>query len=199
MTAAADELELKAVVPDLAALRARLAAVAVPGWRGVMRDVRLDRGGELAARDEVLRLRSYGPDDWRLAWKGPASVTPEGYKHRAELECAGAGDAGAATEVFARVGFSAVHRIDRWIEQCRVGDATVRIEVYPRMDVLVEIEGEPAAMERAIEVTGIPREAFTAEALDDFVARYEAREGRRAAVSEAEFGQGTLPWAEFVP
>ena len=62
----ADELELKAVIPDPAALRARLVAA---GGRlqlhGRMSDRRYDRGGELTARDEVLRVRSYHHADGR--------------------------------------------------------------------------------------------------------------------------------------
>ena len=54
------ELELKAVVPDPEALRARLRrGGAIPGFRGRMTDRRYDRAGDLAARDEVLRIRTY--------------------------------------------------------------------------------------------------------------------------------------------
>ena len=62
----ADELELKAVIPDPAALRARL--VGAGGrlqFRGRMSDRRYDRGGELTTRDEVLRVRSYHHADGR--------------------------------------------------------------------------------------------------------------------------------------
>ena len=77
-----DELELKAVIPDPDALRARLlAAGAVERFRGRMSDRRYDRpGGELARRDEVLRVRSYHHPDGRitavLGWKGPARRSP---------------------------------------------------------------------------------------------------------------------------
>ncbi|HEU5170366.1 MAG TPA: hypothetical protein VFU46_07505 [Gemmatimonadales bacterium] len=56
----AEELELKSVVPDPSAVRARLiAAGAVPGFRGLMEDRRYDRDGALTARDEVLRVRRF--------------------------------------------------------------------------------------------------------------------------------------------
>jgi adenylate cyclase class IV len=77
------ELELKAVVPDPGALRERLrASGAVLRFRGRMTDVRYDRAGELAARDEVLRVRTLGrPDEAEtiLGWKGRATRSPEGY------------------------------------------------------------------------------------------------------------------------
>ena len=62
-------------------------------------------------------------------------------------------------------------------------EATVRLERYPEMDSLVEVEGDPDAIERAIVVTGIARGDFTAEALSEFVRRYEARTGAAARLS----------------
>ena len=64
--------------------------------------------------------------------------------------------------------------------------ATVRVERYPRMDALVEVEGTPEAIEAAIAVTGLAREGFTAGRLPDFVRRYEMRTGQRAAVSDRQ-------------
>jgi hypothetical protein len=45
------------------------------------------------------------------------------------------------------------------------------------------VEGDPDGIERAIEVSGIPRGDFTAEALSEFVRRYEARTGALARLS----------------
>jgi hypothetical protein len=63
--------------------------------------------------------------------------------------------------------------------------ATVRFERYPRLDDLVEVEGAPADIERAIVAIGLPRDGYTVDRLTDFVARYEARTGRRAAICDA--------------
>jgi hypothetical protein len=54
------------------------------------------------------------------------------------------------------------------------------------MDVLLEVEGSPDAIEDAIATTGIPRSAFSDERLLDFVARYEERTGLDAALSDRE-------------
>ena len=59
----------------------------------------------------------------------------------------------------------------------------MRIEWYPAMDVLVEIEGEPAAIERAAQSTGLAREQFLAESLPHFVSAYERRTGRSARLA----------------
>ncbi len=74
-------------------------------------------------------------------------------------------------------------RIDRAIEQYRLGDATLRLEWYPSMDVLMEVEGSPDAIERAARATGLPRDAFLPESLPYFAAAYEKRTGRVARVS----------------
>jgi hypothetical protein len=63
---------------------------------------------------------------------------------------------------------------------------TVRFEEYPEMDALVEVEGEPEAIERVISRIGMSRAGFTSERLLDFVARYEARTGRRAFLSKSK-------------
>jgi adenylate cyclase class IV len=181
----AAELELKAVVPDPGALRARLvAAGAQPGFRGLMRDRRFDRNGELSARDEMLRVRSFQPDGGAgevvIGWKGPIDRSPQGYKLRQEIELPLAAGAASPEGLLAALGYQVVHAIDREIEIFRLGQATLRLERYPRMDVLLEVEGEPAAIERATAATGIPRQALTADPLAEFVRRYELRTGQPA-------------------
>jgi adenylate cyclase class IV len=183
----ADELELKAVIPDPAALRGRLlAAGGVEQFRARMSDRRYDRAGELMARDEVLRVRSYHyPDEHTetvLGWKGPTRRSPEGYKRREEIELS---VAAAPDALLAALGYQVVHAIDRDVEVYDLAGATVRIEHYPAMDPLLEVEGLPDAIERAIRATGIPRSAFTAESLGEFVRRYEARTGRLAVLADS--------------
>jgi hypothetical protein len=62
----------------------------------------------------------------------------------------------------------------------------VRLERYPRMDVLAEVEGEPEAIERAIALLGLPRASFTTERLPDFVRHFEDRTAQRAAICDRE-------------
>jgi len=194
----AAELEVKAVVDDPAALRQRLrAAQAEPGFVGVMRDRRYDRDGTLAARDEVLRIRTFEADAAEprvvLGWKGPVSRTPEGYKRREEHECECTGDSPAI--VLDRLGYAVVHQMDRWVEQFTLAGASVRLETYPTMDVLVEIEGEEAGIESAIRLSGIPRDRFSADPLAEFVRRFEQRTGVAAVLSLDAMPPGRkLPW-----
>ena len=187
MTVVRDELELKARVDDPDALRrALLAAGAQLTYRGAMLDRRFDRKNRLKDRDEVIRLRVYHPADksgeWGvLGWKGPVGKR-EGYRHREEWESR-VDDPRAVLVVLRHMGYKICVRVDRAIEQYRLGDATLRLEWYPAMDVLLEVEGSPEAIEGAIAATGLSREAFLAESLPYFTAAYEERTGRTARVS----------------
>jgi predicted adenylyl cyclase CyaB len=198
------ELELKAVVDDPAVLALRLeASGAALTFRGRMTDRRYDLPTrELESRDQVLRLRSLEPAGRgearaELAWKGPTRLSG-GYKEREELQFE-VGEVGAAAEVLARLGFVVIEAIDRCVEFYAAGEAVVRLEWYPRMDVLVEVEGSTAAIERAVEATGMARSLFTADRLLDFVARFQRRTGRAAAVSLAALEGSTPAWPEWAP
>jgi adenylate cyclase class IV len=195
-----NELELKALLSDPPTVRLRLLAVgAAVRFRGGMTDRRYDRGGELTARDEVLRLRTFhhagGRIDAVLGWKGPVRRPDAGYKEREEIEL-GLSDGADGPEAFlAALGYAVVHVVDRWVEVFEAAGSVIRLESYPRMDDLIEVEGEPAAIERAIGVTGIPRMEFSADSLSEFVRRFEARTGR-AAVLAATGGMVHPPaWA----
>ena len=187
MTVVREELELKARVEDPEQLRqALLAAGAELVYRGAMMDRRFDRRGRLERRDEVVRLRVYHPSDksreWGvLGWKGPVHKK-DGYRAREEWESR-VDDPKAVLVVLRRLGYKIVVRVDRAIEQYRLGEATLRMEWYPAMDVLLEVEGPPDDIERAIVATGLPRAAFLPESLPYFTEAYELRTGRVARVS----------------
>jgi len=190
VTAVRDELELKARVDDPDALRrALIAAGADLVYRGAMLDRRFDRKERLRSRDEVVRLRVYHPADrspeWGMfGWKGPVGKR-NGYRHREEWESR-VDDPRVVLMVLRHLGYKIVLRIDRTVEQYRLGDATLRLEWYPAMDVLLEVEGPPREIERAIAATGLPRESFLPESLPYFTEAYEQRTGRTARVCRAK-------------
>lgn len=191
------EVELKAVLDSWRDRSTRLErAGATRVFFGRLEDRRYDtQARSLAARDIVLRLRIYrGPDGARaeLEYKG-ATAYEDGYKVRDEIGSR-VSDPEAVARILSGLGFVVTRAIDREIEQWDVDGAIVRFERYPRMDDLVEVEGEPEAIERAITALGIPRNAYTADRLTDFAIRYEARTGERAALSDAELA-GNAPAA----
>jgi predicted adenylyl cyclase CyaB len=186
------ELEVKAVVPDLDAARRRLErSRARLTFAGRLEDRRYDRpDGSLAERDHVLRIRVYrdaqgGVRSASVDWKGPSALNA-GYKQREELSSEIAGEPESFAQILEQLGFVVTMQIDRDVWQYDLEGAVVRFERYPRMDDLVEVEGSPAAIERAILALTLPRDSFTGERLPEFVRRFEARTGQRAALSEVE-------------
>jgi predicted adenylyl cyclase CyaB len=189
------EVELKAVLDAWDDRRERLLeAGAVRAFTGRLEDRRYDTSDRsLASRDIVLRLRTYrNADEVRaeLEFKGPTAYE-RGYKVREEIGST-VSDPEAIALVLAGLGYAVSREIDRHIEQFEIAETIVRFERYPRMDDLVEVEGEPESLERAIAILGIPRAAFTAERLTDFSARFEARTGERAAIADSEL-RGNSP------
>jgi adenylate cyclase class IV len=187
------EVELKSVVPDPALARQRMEqAGARLVFSGKLADRRYDTADrQLAQRDHVLRLRIYRAEGndaagtrASLEFKGPTAYIG-GYKVREELS-ASSGDAGVLADILARLGYVVTREIDRDIRQYALPDVTVRFEHYPRLDALVEVEGTPEGIERAIAVLDLPRDGFTTDRLPAFIARFESRTGQRAAVSDRE-------------
>ncbi|MEP6617884.1 MAG: class IV adenylate cyclase [bacterium] len=194
------EVELKSVVDDVRRRRAEIeAAGGTLIFDGRLTDHRYDTAnGLLASMDHVLRVRVYIDERGaraELDWKGPTSRV-DGFKSREELEAA-VTDANALGAILAKLGYVVTMTIEREIAQYDLGGAIVRFESYPRMDDLVEVEGTPEQIERAIVALGIPRDGFTADRLSDFAARFEARTGLEAALSaEGLTGHATYDFSD---
>ena len=183
------EVELKGVVPDERATRDRLeGAGATLVFEGELSDRRYDAPGRpLTACDHVLRLRVERAHGWErgvVAFKGPASLDGD-YKVREELATV-VEHPDAMHEILVSLGYAVTREIDRDVAVYALHGAVVRFERYPRMDVLVEVEGDPQAIERAIGLLGIPRAHFTSAALSLFVRDFEGRTGQRAAICRRE-------------
>jgi adenylate cyclase class 2 len=183
------EVELKAVCDDLATRRKKIEqSGATLTFEGRLVDRRYDiESRELTDRDEVLRVRRYesaASTKTYLDWKGSTETTGT-YKIREEISTL-VENASALEQLLARVGFVVTAEIDRQIAQYDLEGASIRFETYPRMDCLVEVEGEPDAIERAIEALGMARGEFTSDRLSNFVDRFEQRTGVRAALSASD-------------
>ncbi|HWL39228.1 MAG TPA: class IV adenylate cyclase [Gemmatimonadaceae bacterium] len=183
------EVELKAVVDDLELRRKRIeAAGGELVFEGRLSDRRYDTPArELAQRDEVLRVRQYESPaaiQTHVDWKGPTDAAGA-YKVREEISTV-VQDFKGLSSILEKLGYVMTREIDRQIMQYRLAGATVRFESYPRMDTLVEVEGEPPTIEEAIAALGMLRGEFTTERLTAFVERFEQRTGVRAAVSDRE-------------
>jgi adenylate cyclase class IV len=134
-----------------------------------------------------MRVRIYVNASGRRAqldWKGP-TTREDGYKLREEIGTS-VDDPDMLATILDRLGYVVTTSIDREIAQYELAGTTIRFERYPRLDDLVEVEGQPEGIERAIAVLGLPREGFTTDRLTDFSQRYQERTGTRAATSDAE-------------
>src|SRR5215207_1948061 len=183
------EVELKSAVDDVARCQSALErAGALIVFAGRLEDRRYDTYDRaLAAKDHVLRVRVYRTAEevrGELDWKGPTRRDGT-YKLREEIGT-GVTDADTLAVLLVHLGYEVTIAIDREIVQYDLDGTMIRFEHYPRMDDLVEVEGTPDQIERAIAVLGLPREGFTTDRLPEFVKRYEARTGSRAAISIAE-------------
>lgn len=181
------EVELKAVVDDIAERRRNVeSAGAKLSFEGKISDRRYDfASGDLSSRDEVVRTRTYiskTATKTYLDWKGPTEFR-DVYKVREEITTP-LEDSVALQTILQKLGLEVVAEIDREIAQYELRGATIRFEIYPRMDTLVEVEGEPEAIESAIEAIGIPRGRFSNRRLADFVMDFEQRTGVQAAISK---------------
>jgi predicted adenylyl cyclase CyaB len=146
------EVELKAVVDDVAQRRRKVeSAGGKLSFEGKISDRRYDFAShDLSSRDEVLRTRTYiSKNSTRtyLDWKGPTE-SRDVYKVREEVTTP-VDDRASLETILEKLGFVVTLEIDREIAQYQLGDATIRFEVYPRMDALVEVEGEPDMIESA--------------------------------------------------
>jgi adenylate cyclase class IV len=199
------EIELKAVVDDPAALASRLGARgATRAFRGRMSDRRFDLPARsLEARDQALRVRTFESATGsprrlaEVAWKGPTRQD-RGFKVREELQFT-VGDAAPVEAILVRLGLCVTDTIDRCVEFYELDGAVLRLEWYPRMDVLLEVEGPPSAIEAAVAASGVPRGSFTPERLLDFAARYQQRTGTPPALSVAALGGQRPAWPDWWP
>ncbi|HJQ12716.1 MAG TPA: class IV adenylate cyclase [Gemmatimonadaceae bacterium] len=183
------EIELKAVVDNIEERRKKVErAGGTLSFEGKISDRRYDfPTGDLSSRDEVLRTRTYISKESTktyLDWKGPTEFR-DVYKVREEISTP-ADDFASLEIILQKLGLHLQMEIDREIAQYQLGGATVRFETYPRMDTLVEVEGEPEAIEAAIDVIGIARGTFSNRRLADFVADFERRTGVQAAIADRE-------------
>jgi predicted adenylyl cyclase CyaB len=132
------ETEVKIEVSDLEPIRERLRALGAIQLGAVDEDnVYLDHEGELAARDQSLRLRHDG--QVHLTWKG-ASDFRDGIVVRPEVEVTVSSFADAL-EILEKLGFHPSDRLIKRRETWRLRDVEVDLDTLA-FGRFVELEGE---------------------------------------------------------
>lgn len=148
------EVEVKFLVADLDAVRARLLAVAeLMAPRVFERNVRLDTAGQsLLERGQLLRLRQ--DTRVRLTFKGPAAedVASEA-KVREEIELE-VGDFDRMETILGRLGFRPVQSYEKYRETFHWGEVEVVLDELPFGD-FVELEGSEKSIKAAAAALGL--------------------------------------------
>jgi adenylate cyclase class 2 len=147
-----EESEIKIPVPDLAAVRARLAGAERISERHDESNVLFDDArGSLRSARNVLRLRR-ARGRAVLTFKGAAAF--EGaVKRREELETE-VTDPDKFRRVLERLGFVPKLRYDKRREEFRLAGCVVALDETP-IGNFVEIEGEPSEIPAAAEKLGL--------------------------------------------
>lgn len=160
------EVEVKFLVDDLAAMRARLAALGARQAKPRLheRNVRFDDdASSLMRKGQLLRLRQ--DDGARITFKGMAEAdhTSEA-KVREELETL-VGDFETAAEILVRLGFKPRQVYEKYRETFRLGDVEVVLDELPFGDFL-ELEGDEDGIRSAAQQLGL---AWEERILDNYL------------------------------
>lgn len=146
--------------------------------RHIMRDFLFDDvHGSLSRKKQKLRLRMYDNQRTVVTWKSKrrgASLYKEEYEHEVEI-----GDFETMMYIFRQLGFRQTFRIDRRVELYRIRDVLIRLEFFPEMDDLVEIEGPRDQLEDVIRALGMRRSDFNNKGQEYFFRAYEERTERK--------------------
>ena len=143
------EIEVKLPAADLAEVRRRLeelGATLEKGRHDESNDLFDDAAGSLAGAGRALRLRR-AQGRGILTFKGAAKFT-QGVKSREERETA-VGEPGEMEAILERLGFRRKFRYEKRREEWRFSDCDVALDETP-IGNFVEIEGDPAAIRRAV-------------------------------------------------
>ena len=143
------EIEIKLPVSDLDSVRARLhgeGARPLTPLHFESNDLFDDAAGTLTARGCALRLRRTDRAA-TLTYKGPARIQ-DGTKRREERETE-VSDPAEADRILSAIGFRRRFRYEKRREEWSLEECVVALDETP-IGRFVEIEGNPAAIRRAL-------------------------------------------------
>ncbi len=177
------EKELRGKIDDLNKFRDQLnIAGAKMTQKGFMQDYYFDNPFlNLKSKNQKLRIRAIDYKLIQLCWKGPISVDKQ-TKIREEIEV-GVKNVEPLIKIFEKLGFQNTRFYERYFETYLLYDVKIRIEQFPIMDILFEIEGEQHLINRAVTHLDISKDVFGPKTLVSFIKEYEIRNGTPAKLS----------------
>ena len=151
------EIKLRFDSPDEARRILEQAGATRVGERMFEDNVIYDSGtAALEAARKVLRLRRYG-EIATLTFKAPVEGSFR-HKVREEHETV-VGDPEEVDALLAGLGFKPVYRYQKFRTHYEIGDLAVSLDETP-VGCFVELEGEPAMIDRAAEAMGVRPDAY---------------------------------------
>lgn len=157
------EIEVKVRVAALEPWRARLVGLRAERClpRTLERNLVFDTpAGALRASGVLLRLRRCGGRSL-LTLKTPAPGSDPAYKVRDETE-AGVADFAAMEKILLGIGFRPIFAYEKYREGFRLEGAQVLLDETP-IGAFLEIEGEPAAIDRVAARLGFARADYVTD------------------------------------
>ena len=178
-----NEQELRGRIDCLNKFRDQLSiAGAKMSQKGFMQDYYFDNPFlNLKSKNQKLRIRAIDYKLIQLCWKGPISVDKQ-TKIREEIEV-GVNKVESLIKIFEKLGFQNTRFYERYFETYLLYGVKIRIEQFPIMDILVEIEGEQHLINRAVTHLNISKDVFGPKTLVSFIKEYEIRNGAPAKLS----------------
>jgi len=174
----AHEVEIKFLVDDLAALRAKLrtAGFREQTPRTHEMNVLYDLSGQaLRSRGEILRIRKYG-DQWKITHKAPGAES----KHKCRVETETEVKDGAALErIFRSLGLDEIFRYEKYRSEWTDGEGDIVLDETPIGNV-AEIEGPPEWIDAMAEKLGISERDYITKSYAQLFDEWKQRNGSRA-------------------
>ena len=172
------EVEIKFLVSDLAALRAKLRAAefreVTPRTHEM--NVLYDLPGQaLRSRGELVRIRKYG-DLWTLTHKAPGAAG----KHKARVETeTELKDGNALERIFQSLGLDEIFRYEKYRSEWSDGQGDVVLDETPIGNV-AEIEGPPEWIDAVAVKLGISERDYITKSYAQLFEEWRQRTGSRA-------------------
>jgi adenylate cyclase class 2 len=172
------EVEIKFLVPDLAALAAKLCAA---GFRertprthemNVLYDF---PGKPLRERDELLRIRKYG-DKWKLTHKSKGGSGK--HKNRVETETE-LTDGAALESIFRSLGLTESFRYEKFRSEWTDGKGEVVLDETP-IGNLAELEGPPDWIDSTAAKLGVAERDYITKSYAHLFEDWKQRTGSAA-------------------
>ena len=175
---APQEIEVKFLISDVAALETRLQAA---GFREKtpptheMNTLYDTPDGSLRSRGEVLRIRKYG-DKWKLTHKSKGSSGK--HKSRVEHELA-VGDGPTLDAIFAALGYQPRFIYEKFRAEWTDGQGDVVVDRTPIGNV-AEIEGTPDWIDATAHRLGVSESDYITKSYADLFFDWKLRTGSSA-------------------